>query len=98
MTEGKHTPDKLYASVDDLNRQEDWPGVTPFEECCDDLAGGAVVYVLETHEREASPDMLAALKGALQFYEAYRLHTGDMGDRARAIDAAIAKAGGRNDG
>ena len=54
-TEG-HTPDKLYASVNDLDGHDDWPDVTPSEECCDELAGGAVVYVLETHEREAAPE------------------------------------------
>ena len=92
----ERTPDKLYASVSDLERQEDWPGVTPFEECCDDLAGGAVVYVLETHEREAAPDMLAALN-ALR--DDICEHAGRVGPAAMLqMQAAIHKAEGRGDG
>ena len=74
-----HTADVLYASLDDLARQEDWPSVTPFEECCDDLAGGAVVYVLQTHEVEAAPEtkrqrdlLLEALRRAIGMLQTTR--------------------------
>ena len=47
-------PDVLFASERDLERGADWPGVTPAEECCGDLEGEPVRYLLETPERVAA--------------------------------------------
>ena len=91
MTKRASGPDVLYASLSDLERREDWPGVTPSEECCDDLEGGAVRYVLETWAREAAPDMLETLEWILNGGINYNDLEHDVVSR---LQANIAKAKG----